>query len=150
MSDLDNLRRTIETNFRLNSLQTRELASHVNQQMNGMGETLGSLGETVGTLASQMETVTNQMETVTKQMETVTNQMGTVTNQMGTVTSGLKGLEKRVQRLGQTFESSMNEQADRSQETFTAISQILDNSVDLHKNVADHERRIRKLEERAS
>ena len=143
MSDLEKLRKTVETNFRLNALQTRELGIEVNQQLAVMGESLGGMGEKVDSVASRLDSVTTQLKSVT-------SQLGTVTSQLGTVTLGLKSLDAKVHRLGQTFQNSMSEQADRSQETLSVITQILDNSVDLHKTTADHERRIRKLEDRAS
>ena len=101
MSDTDKLRQVIETNFRLNALQTRELSAQVNTQLSE-------------------------------------------------VNVGLKVLGAKVENLGQTIQSSMNQQLDRDQETLSALRQILDNSVDLHKTNADHERRIRKLEEKTS
>jgi hypothetical protein len=136
MSDLEKLRKTVETNFRLNALQTRELGIEVNQQLAVMGESLGGMGEKVDSVASRLDSVTTQLKSVT--------------SQLGTVTLGLKALDAKVHRLGQTFQNSMSEQADRSQETLSVITQILDNSVDLHKTTADHERRIRNLEDRAS
>ena len=115
MSDMDRLRQVIETNFRLNALQTRELSAQVKGELSEVNGGLTEMSVSLRALGAKVE-----------------------------------GLGAKVEGLGQTFKSSMHQQLDRDQETLTALREILDNSVDLHKTAADHERRIRKLEDRAS
>lgn len=115
MSELNELRQVIETNFRLNALQTRELGATVNQRLTGMGET---------------------MDEMTQSMEAMSQSMG--------------AMGQSMEGMGRTFQSTLDQNVERDEETLGAIRQILDNSVDLQKTTADHERRIRKLEQRAS
>ena len=77
MSDLNKLRQVIETNFRLNGLQTRELSAQVNRQLTEVGQTMD-------------------------------------------------GLSIKVAKLGQTFQTTMDQQVDRGEETLAAIHKILD------------------------
>lgn len=122
MSESDKLRQVIETNFRLNALQTRELSAQVKGELSEVNTGLCEVSAGLIEVSAGLKALGAKVE----------------------------GLGCGVERLGNTFQSTMNQQLDRDQETLSALSEILDNNVDLHKTAADHERRIRKLEGRAS
>ena len=136
MSDMDRLRQVIETNFRLNALQTRELSGQVDRKMSKVSGELRVMSAGLNNVSSGLHDVSAGLKALGAKVEGLGSEV--------------EGLGSEVQGLGQTFKSSMHQQLDRDQETLTALREILDNSVDLHKTAADHERRIRKLEERAS
>ncbi len=129
MSDMDKLRQVIETNFRLNALQTRELSGQVDRKMSKVSGELRVMSAGLNEVSAGLKALGAKVESLGSDVE---------------------GLGSDVQGLGQTFKSSMHQQLDRDQETLTALREVLDNSVDLHKSFADHERRIRSLEDRAS
>ena len=111
MSELERLRKVVETNFRLNIIQNRELSIRVSQEM--------------GLFSKEMAGFSERLDSVSR---------------------AVRVLGDKVEGLGSDFGNSLRENAERDQVTFDALRQILDNSVDLHKTVQDHERRLRRLE----
>ena len=79
MSELNKLRKVIETNFRLNGLQTRELSAQVSQRLTEVDQRLREVARTVD------------------------------------------GLGAKVGQLGQTFQTTMDQQVDRNEDSFSNI-----------------------------
>lgn len=129
MSEIDDLRQVIETNFRLSALQFRELSVQVHGEMADMGREVAGMGQEMAGMGRELKDVGRKLQDVAREVDVVSS---------------------KAHFLGNTFKIGMEQQADRHDETLSAMKKILDHSIDLHKTAADHEHRIRRLEERAS
>ncbi len=70
-----------------------------------------------------------------------------VRQELARVSQAMSHLGDKVEKVAYSFAAGMEQQAVRQEDTLEAITKVLDNSVDLHKMMADHERRIRRLED---
>ncbi len=84
MDDFKNLRQTIETNFKLSSLQTREMGAELRREMK--------------TIAGEMKTIAGEMNSIASQMNTHGKRM----DRLGDYVAN--GFEQQAQRNDQVLE----------------------------------------------
>lgn len=122
MEDFEKLRETVETNFRLNALYTRQMGQRLDQRMDGLSHRMDGLGHHVDELANGMRDLSQAMKTVSGEMKNV----------------------------GTEIRTDFDGLADRQEASIEALYRMADSNVDIHKEIAELKRRVQDLEDRAS
>ncbi len=150
MSDIEKLKQTVESNFRLSILHTRELSAKVDQGIASLSDGMEILGHGFGDLSHRMDDMSQRMSDMGQRMDDMGQRMNEAGQRMDGMTRRIDAMVAKTREIRKEGKATLDSIADRHEATLSAIRHVLDNSVDLHKTVDDHEVRLRRLEERAS
>jgi methyl-accepting chemotaxis protein len=155
----------IETNFRLNALQTRELGVEMRRLTRQTSETMRTHGEETREQFGEVRQGIHELGKRVDELGKSVDELGKSVDGLGKSVDGLgkkvDGLGKKVEltstraehgieAMGELFEKGMNAQADRMDQVVKAIRGMAEGSVDVRKEIEELKRRVKDLEDRAS
>ena len=143
MSEYSELKRVMEDNFVLQSLETRELKAEMFTHLGTVGKQIHVLNDRMHVFNDQMHVLNDQMHVLNDQMRVVSEQMQVLSDHSQAVAGGLDSLAENVDRR-------LERQAERWDAAVAALRALGDGSTDVRKEIAELRERVRRLKERAS
>lgn len=126
MSEEENLREILETNFQLSILFTRQVGERLGGRIDGVGRRMDDVGR-------RMDDVGRRMDDVGRQMDGLGQQIDKMAEDMRSVADEIRG----------DFEGL----ATRQTATLDVLRKMGDSSVDMRKEIEDLKRRVSDLED---
>ena len=150
MSDDDQLREVIETNFRLGVLYTRQMGAQMDQRMDALSDGVASVGQGLAEISEQMTETSEQMAEISRRVAETSQRVAETAKKAARTFHQLDDLAAETRAVGKQIRADFDALADRQDDTLEILRKMGDSSVDIHQEIAELKRRVTELENKAS